>query len=70
VSREAFPEPGDSRYVVVELIPIRKLLRCIPLIEIKAEPSFSHIELVRQPRLSVMPISSELWRWIMDRETV
>jgi predicted RNA-binding protein with PUA-like domain len=58
VSKAAFPdttadEPG---WVAVELRPVRKLVRPVTLAQVKAEPSLAKIALVRQGRLSVMPL--------------
>jgi predicted RNA-binding protein with PUA-like domain len=59
VTREAFPdetadEPG---WVAVELKAVKPLPRPVALKEIKAEPSLAGIGLVRQGRLSVMPLA-------------
>jgi len=61
VTKAAFPdttadEPG---WVAVELKAGRPLARPVTLAEIKAVPSLSQIALVRQGRLSVMPLSGE-----------
>lgn len=58
VVREAYPDPtaGDDRWVVVDLAPVRALKRPVTLEEIKGDPSLADIPLVRQSRLSVMPL--------------
>ncbi|WP_080240004.1 EVE domain-containing protein [Spirosoma rigui] len=63
VVREAYPdptvtvEPGKSAtWVVVELAPIMKLETPVSLRAIKAEPLLANIGLIKQSRLSVMPI--------------
>lgn len=56
------PEKIDPRLVVVDLKPKRKLARAIPLGEIKADPKLQNFELVRLPRLSVMPVADNIWR--------
>lgn len=59
VSREAFPDPttDDPRWVAVELKPVKALRRPVTLETIKADPVLREIPLVRQSRLSVMPLT-------------
>lgn len=59
VSREWYPDPSDDKWVVVELVPVRALARPVSLAEIKSRPELAEIPLIRQSRLSVMPLSSE-----------
>jgi len=61
VTKAAFPdttadEPG---WVAVELKAVRPLPRPVTLAEIKAVPALAQIALVRQGRLSVMPLAAE-----------
>ncbi|MCS7298185.1 MAG: EVE domain-containing protein [Bacteroidia bacterium] len=65
VSRAAFPEPTDSRYVAVEIEAVSPFVHKITLAAIRAAKEFDETPLLRQPRLSVMPVSIELWEWIM-----
>lgn len=53
------PEAEDRRYLVFDLIPRRRFDKAVPLAQIKRIPEFAGWELVRQPRLSVMPVSEE-----------
>ena len=55
------PEKTDPRLVVVDVKPQRKLARAIPLGEIKADQQLQNFELVRLPRLSVMPVADSIW---------
>jgi predicted RNA-binding protein with PUA-like domain len=59
----AYPDPGknDPRLVVIELAPVRSLARPVSLAQIKASRAFKDSDLVRQPRLSVMPVSDGQW---------
>jgi predicted RNA-binding protein with PUA-like domain len=64
VSAEAYPasaEP-DEKFVCVKVKPLRPLPREVPLAAIKADPRLADLKLVRQSRLSVMPVSDEHWR--------
>ena len=58
VTREYFPDPttDDDRWVVVELKPENELKEPVSLEQIKSENKLSEIALVKQARLSVMPL--------------
>jgi predicted RNA-binding protein with PUA-like domain len=56
------PNDDDPKSVVVEVKPIRKLKHPVSLARIKAEPSLADWALVRNSRLSVVPVSLEQWR--------
>jgi predicted RNA-binding protein with PUA-like domain len=59
VSRAAYPDPtgeADEGWVAVDLEPVRAFPRSVTLAEIKADAALKQIELVRQSRLSVMPL--------------
>lgn len=60
------PKGKDPRLVVVNLKPVRKLANPVSLAAVKAEKIFRDFELVRIPRLSVMPVPTNLWRYIMQ----
>ena len=50
---------------VVDVKPSRKLKRSIELKEIKALKKFQEFDLVRLPRLSIMPVSENYWKIII-----
>ncbi len=60
------PEAGDEKSVMVEVKPHRRLNVPVTLETIKADPIFANWELVRIGRLSVMPVSEELWGKIQE----
>jgi predicted RNA-binding protein with PUA-like domain len=64
---DARPDPSrkEERFVVVEVQPKRKLRRAVTLLEIKSDPSFAGFDLVRIPRLSVMPVAEKFWTAIL-----
>lgn len=64
VVREAYPDPKakDARLVVVELVPKGRLPRPVGLAEIKAMAVFKDSPLLRQGRLSVVPLSAAQWK--------
>jgi len=55
------PEEKDPKLVVVDVAPVEKLKRPVTLTEIKSNSKFKNFELVRIPRLSVMPVLKPLW---------
>jgi predicted RNA-binding protein with PUA-like domain len=61
VVRTAYPDPTDEtgRWVCVDVKTVSKLPQPVPLAAIKAEPRLEGIGLIRQSRLSVMPIAPE-----------
>jgi predicted RNA-binding protein with PUA-like domain len=62
-----YPDPraGDARLVVVDVRPLRRLARPVALAEVKADPAFADFALVRQGRLSVVPVTPEQWARLM-----
>ena len=57
----ADPKLGDPKLVVVDVRPLRRLLRPVTLAAVKADPVFAGFALVREGRLSVVPVTPELW---------
>lgn len=64
VTREAYPDPksNDAKVVVVELRARNRAAHPVTLAQIKADPVFANFHLVRQPRLSVMPVPPLMWQ--------
>jgi len=62
VEAEAYPDPKDERLVVVDVEPRGRLARPVTLAEIKAMAEFTPSPLVRQGRLSVVPITAAQWK--------
>ncbi|HET8650751.1 MAG TPA: EVE domain-containing protein [Gemmatimonadales bacterium] len=67
ITSAAYPDPkGDNpKHVVVDIEPVRPLARPVSLAAIKAEPAFADLGLVRQGRLSVVPVNAEQWRRLL-----
>ena len=57
----ADPKLGDPKLVVVDLRPLRQLPQPVTLAAVKADPAFADFALVRQGRLSVVPVTPEQW---------
>lgn len=62
----AYPDPktDDSKRLVIDVENLRPLPASVRLASLKADPRLGSFELVRLPRLSVMPVSSEARRII------
>lgn len=64
VVRAAYPDPKaqDPRLVVVDLEAGKALAAPVSLKAIKADAAFAELALVRQGRLSVVPVPGALWQ--------
>jgi predicted RNA-binding protein with PUA-like domain len=60
------PETEDEKSVVVEVEPVRLLNRPVTLAEIKADAALKGWDLVRLPRLSVVPVTDAQWRRVEE----
>ncbi len=69
VTRAAYPDPKsrNARLVVVGLKPVRRLPTPVGLPEIKSLAVFAESPLVRQGRLSVVPLNAAQWKAIETR---
>jgi len=69
VVREAYPDPKypTGKLVVVDLEPRGRLARKVTLAEIKEIAAFAESALVRQGRLSVVPLTAVQWKTIAGR---
>ncbi|RQO73751.1 MULTISPECIES: EVE domain-containing protein [Pedobacter] len=68
VVKEFYQDPttDDTNWVVVDLSPVESLKNPVSLEQIKAEPSLVDISLVRQGRLSVMPLKAAEFDKILE----
>jgi len=67
VVKEYYPDPTDKtdRFVVVDVKAIKKLKNPVCLDQIKENNKLKDIALVKQSRLSVMPLKKTEWDIIM-----
>lgn len=67
VSKAFYPDPtatsGD--WSVVDFVPVKKLSNPLTLKEIKADPTLENLPLIRNSRLSVMPVGKEDFEYIL-----
>ncbi len=68
VSREAFTDPTDEegKWIAVEIRAVRKLEKTASLDEIKRQPDLQNIALIKQSRLSVIPLSETEFKTIIE----
>ncbi len=69
VVRESYPDPtaGDNKgWVVVDLVPEKDLEKPVSLSMIKSDPRLANIALIKQGRLSVMPLKREEFDAIVE----
>lgn len=70
ISRAAYADPTDpsGKWAAVSVQPVRALQRPITLAEMKADPALTEFQLVRQSRLSVVPVRAAEWQHILALE--
>ena len=71
VVKEHYPDPTDitNKFVVVDIKTKKKLKNSVSLKQIKSQKKLSHLALIKQGRLSVMPIDEESWYLINKMAT-
>jgi predicted RNA-binding protein with PUA-like domain len=67
IASAPYPDPAqkDERLVVVDVEAGKALPRPVPLAEIKADPAFKDLGLVRLSRLSVVPVEPDQWKRLL-----
>jgi len=67
VARAAYPDPGDpaGRLVAVDLLAGAPLAVPVPLAALHAEEAFDGSPLLRQGRLSVVPLTAAQWKVLL-----
>lgn len=63
------PTTDDDHWVAVDLVPVQKLDKPVTLQDIKKDEFLQDIALVRQGRLSVMPLKKEEFDRILELGT-
>lgn len=67
VSKTYYPDPTDltNRFGMVDVETVKPLNTPVTLADIKKNPSLQNLALIRQSRLSVMPIPEQAWQIIL-----
>jgi len=68
VIKEAYQDPTteDTAWVAVDIKPVRKLKKPVPLAILKTDKRFADMDLVRLGRLSVQTVKDEEWELILE----
>ena len=71
VVKEYYTDPTDEtgKFVVVDVKPYKKLRKKVSLEQIKGEKKLKNIALIKQSRLSVMPLKKYEWDKIIKMST-
>jgi predicted RNA-binding protein with PUA-like domain len=66
VAKEYYPDHTDKsgRFGMVDVKAVKPMKKFVTLADIKAEPRLGNLALVRQSRLSVVPVNDEEWKII------
>jgi predicted RNA-binding protein with PUA-like domain len=67
VAKAAYPDPTDKdgKAVTVDVKAVEPVKKPVTLAAIKADPRLKDFGLVRQSRLSVVPVNDEQWKLIL-----
>lgn len=68
VVKESYQDPTteETAWLVVDLKPVKKLKKSVPLELVKNDPRLANMDLVRLGRLSVQTVKEEEWKIIMQ----
>lgn len=67
IVKEYYQDPTtlETAWVVVDVSPVKKLKKSVPLTAIKAEKKLQNMALLKQSRLSVQPVTEDQWDYIL-----
>jgi predicted RNA-binding protein with PUA-like domain len=68
VIKEHYQDPttDETAWVVVDLKPMKKLKKSVPLAVVKSDKRLANMDLIRLGRLSVQTVKPEEWQIIMQ----
>lgn len=66
ILKEAYPDPKDKDWAVVDMAPVKKLKKPVALNVIKATKKLSNMVLVRASRLSVQAVKEDEFTAIIE----
>lgn len=64
VIKEAYPDPSDEKWPLVDVAVVEALPKPVTLAAVKAEPKLAEMTLVKNARLSVQPVSDAAWKLV------
>lgn len=65
VVKEAYPDPKEPDWQVIEIAPVKPLKKAVTLSEIKGQKRLANMVLARVPRLSVQPVAPEEFELVL-----
>jgi predicted RNA-binding protein with PUA-like domain len=68
ITSQPYPDPtlDDVKRVVVDLRPLQRVNQSVTLSQIKQIGKFAEFDLLRLPRLSVVPVPDIYWQYLME----
>lgn len=68
ITSQPYPDPtlNDAKRVVVDVRALQKVNQPVTLSQIKQTGKFAEFDLLRLPRLSVVPVSDIYWQSLME----
>ena len=66
ISKEAYPDPKDKAWIVVEMEAGKKLKKPITLSQVKSIEKLKNMVLVKSSRLSVQPVNEEEFNALLE----
>ncbi len=66
VSKEAFPDPTDEKWVATELKALKPLKNSVTLTQMKANLALAELKLIRQSQLSVSAVTKDQFDEILS----
>jgi len=66
IVKEAYPDPKDKDWVVVEISADKKLKKPVSLTQIKSTKKLSNMVLVKASRLSVQPVREDEFKLVIE----
>ena len=66
VTGDARPDPKAEERVVVDVAPVKKLKRALPLAELKADKILSEMSFVKMPRVAVQTVTDKQWERVLE----
>lgn len=66
VIKEHYPDPTDEsgKFVCVDIKAVKPMPKPVTLAQIKADPRFAEMALIKYSRLSVQPVTDQEWKLI------
>lgn len=64
VVKEAYPDPSDEKWPLVNVAAVEALAKPVTLAQVKADPKLAEMTLVKNARLSVQPVTEAEWKLV------